>query len=145
MASAEIVEFLSKCPTPESGCFASDPDALDRMLNFSGDSGIRTDLQRAASAATAAAEEGIPLEEATYEPVKIEVAGIVPGSFSTGPHGERRPHEYHKLGRGESRRIIEEVSDGDKISKLRERIARCGYACGATAVGCPLRTPPAEA
>lgn len=145
MANAEIVEFLSRCPSPETGCFASDPDALDTMLNFRGDIGIRTDLQRAAAAATEAAENGIPLEEATYEPVKIEVAGIIPGHTSPDPWGNQVPAEHHRLGRAEPRRIIEELSDGDKISKLRERIARCGYACGATAVGCPLRTPPAEA
>ncbi len=74
MASPEIDAFLARCPSPDNGCFASDPDALDTMLNFGGDSGIRTDLQRVASASTDAAEADIPLDEATYEPVQIEVA-----------------------------------------------------------------------
>lgn len=144
MATPEIDAFLTRCPSPENGCFASDPDALDAMLNFGGDSGIRTDLQRAASASTAAAEAGVPLDEATYEPVQIEVAGTIPGQFSTGPYGERRPAEFHRLGKGEPRRVMEVADDHDNIGQLRQRIARCAHACGATAVGCPLRTPPAE-
>lgn len=144
MASPQINEFLSSCPSPENGCFASDPDALDAMLNFVGDGGIRTDLQRASSAATAAAEAGIPLEDAIYDKVQIEVAGTIPGKTSSDPWGNQVPAEFHRLGKGESRRIMEEVSESDEIGKLRQRIAKCAHACGATAVGCPLRTPPSE-
>ena len=141
MASAEINDFLSGCSTPETGCFGSDPDALDAMLNYvGGDSGIRTDLQRVASASTTAAETGVPLDEATYEPVQIKVAGTKPFQSSTGPHGERRPAEFHR--QGEPRKVVEDVDDYDEIGKLRQRIARCAHACGAAAVGCPLRTPP---
>ena len=134
MADAETVEFLSRCPSPDRGCFASDPDALEAMLYFD-DTGIRIDLLRAAGAATEAAIEGINLEDAKYNPVRIEVSG---GVISTGPDGRPRVHDTHSLGMGDEASVLSDETDG--IAGIRNRVAHCAYVCGSMAVGCPLRT-----
>ena len=129
MDTAEITDFLSTCPSPESGCFASDPEALMDM-QYMDDPVIRSDFYRAAGASTHAAAEGTPIEDVTYRPAIL-----------TAPDGGVFYGGAAKIGSSEVAVKVLDNADSE-IARIRQRIVHCAYACGATAVGCPLRTAP---
>ena len=122
MPFPEHTQLLKACPTPESGCFATDPDALDALVDFH-DSVIAANLNSALGYAAKAGTEGTPLEEATYKTVQIVQLDYGMGIQS----GPEEP-------------IIS--TENNDIDKARHRIATCAHACGATALGCPILTSP---
>jgi len=130
MAREEIRAILSDCPSIETGCFASNPDALINMVDGN-DSAIRAGYQRIAHAADTAGAEGLPLEDATYAQVTIVEIGSFPSAASTEGLGM-----VVEFGKGEVH-TINSVLEGD--NSVEAQIARCAYACGQAAI-CPLKS-----
>lgn len=141
MAKLDPESYFSRCPASET-CFAGDREAYKSMSHV-GDMGITAAFQNMAEAAYAAGQMGLPLEDVRYTKVRIEEEETDWYSDDFGI-----PHEYSigRIGSEEVPGTLKEPSaDADYIEKMMWRIAKCSHACGATAVGCPLRTPPAEA
>jgi hypothetical protein len=133
MANAEITEILSTCTSLDEGCFASDPNTLHTML-YMDDAVIRTDFQRVAGVSTGAGIEGIPLEEVTYNPATLEIIGT---RTQRDLYGQPFSAIDAGIGTDPTPRPVLEAGDSD-IDAARQRIAKCAYACGVSAV-CPLR------
>lgn len=119
MVSPELTALLSTCPSPETGCSASDPNVVSIMMN-PGDAVIRRNLTALYDAAITAGVNGVPIEEARYH-----VTTITEKSLKT------------------SNGTVNVLEKGNSdIADISRRLARCGHACGAMAVGCPVRTAP---
>lgn len=137
MAHAETEQFPSGfpstagCPSADRDCFAGNPDLLEEVECMD-DGAIRNEWIDVIDASIKAAKQGIPLEAATYRPVKLELAA------KQSVHG----NDY-VLAKEEPRRIMAEPDIDDEIGAVRLRIAQCAYACG-TEAACPLRTAKAE-
>jgi hypothetical protein len=118
MPHPEHIRLLEKCPTPDSGCFATDPESLDALVDFH-DSVVTANLESALGYAVKAGANGVPLENATYHTMILKEEG---SSLRIKTGAE-------KLIMGEG------TSD---VDKARRRIAACAHACGATALKCPI-------
>src|SRR5689334_11039815 len=123
MAQSELEQLLSNCTEPEKGCFASDPEALQAMTHFD-DSVIRADLMSAAAAAEAGIA-GIPFEDVTYTPARLEIL-----SMETGVNLAGEEVEWANAGIGleDTPQKIKEPDEGaSDIDKLRYRVAKCAH------------------
>lgn len=114
---------LAQCTSSRNDCFASDPEALDSM-RYVGDAGIQSGYMNIAQAASEAGAEGIPFEQAVY-----------PQTFILDDGGA--------MGRGEPAFLQDLENKPGEDDKISYRIAKCAYACGASAVSnCPLSRNP---